>query len=135
MSKILDKIKSFGHSLTTMFQENDQIEDVGYLDPDSKEGQELANGMKPFVDELNKLEEARRVAEKARVESINNSTSKKQYSRGLQENIKIGETRYIDSNTNEGKKLASEMRPVAKKLNDMEKARRGKSDDKSIGGK
>ena len=45
MSKILDKIKGFGHSLTSMFQENDQEEEVDYLNPNTEEAKKLAEAM------------------------------------------------------------------------------------------
>ena len=56
MSKILDRIKKFGHSLADMFKENDELEE-DYMNPDSKEGQELAERMKPYVERINQMEE------------------------------------------------------------------------------
>lgn len=46
MSKILDKIKGFGHSLTGMFKERDDGEYISWLDPDSDEGKALLNNTK-----------------------------------------------------------------------------------------
>ena len=71
MSKILDKIKGFGHSLATMFQENDQ-EDVEYLNPDTKEAKKLAEAMKPYVDAMNRIEAKREKEQKKREEWLKN---------------------------------------------------------------
>lgn len=71
MSKILDKIKGFGHSLATMFQENDQ-EDVEYLNPDTKEAKKLAEAMKPYVDAMNRIEAKRETEQKKREEWLKN---------------------------------------------------------------
>lgn len=71
MSKILDKIKGFGHSLTSMFKENDQ-EDVDYLNPDTEEAKKLAAAMKPAVDRINSLEKQREKDQKAREEWLKN---------------------------------------------------------------
>ena len=71
MSKILDKIKSFGHSLTSMFQENAE-EDVSYLNPETEEGKKLASEMKPFVDSMNALEAKRNKEQKQREDRIRN---------------------------------------------------------------
>ena len=59
MSKILDKIKKFGHSLTTMFQENEK-EDVDYLNPNTEDAKKLEAAMKPAVDRIKALEEQRK---------------------------------------------------------------------------
>lgn len=71
MSKILDKIKGFGHSLVTMFQQNDQ-EDVDYLNPDTKEAKKLAEAMKPYVDAMNSIEAKREKEQKKREEWLKN---------------------------------------------------------------
>ena len=71
MSKILDKIKGFGHSLATMFQENDQ-EDVDYLNPDTQEAKKLAEAMKPYVDEMKRIEAKRETEQKKREEWLKN---------------------------------------------------------------
>ena len=71
MSKILDKIKNFGRSLTSMFQEN-QDDDISYLNPDTEEGKKLLDEMKPFVDRMNALEEERNKEQKQRVARIRN---------------------------------------------------------------
>ena len=71
MSKILNKIKGFGHSLATMFQENDQ-EDVDYLNPDTKEAKKLAEAMKPYVDAMNRIEAKRETEQKKREEWLKN---------------------------------------------------------------
>ena len=63
MSKILDKIKGFGHSLTSMFQENDQG-DEDYLNPDTKE---LASAMEPAVKRMKEMEAKREKEEKDRI--------------------------------------------------------------------
>lgn len=70
MSKILDKIKSFGHSLTSMFQENEE-DDVSYLDPNTEDGKKLAEEMKPFVDRLNALEAKRNKEQKQYQDRLN----------------------------------------------------------------
>lgn len=72
MSKILDKIKGFGHSLTSMFQENDQEEEVDYLNPNTEEAKELAEAMKPAVDRINALESQREKEQKKREEWLKN---------------------------------------------------------------
>ncbi len=66
MSKILDKIKGFGHSLTSMFQENDQG-DEDYLNPDTKEAKELASAMEPAVKRMKEMEAKREKEEKDRI--------------------------------------------------------------------
>ena len=66
MSKILDKIKGFGHSLTSMFQENDQG-DEDYLNPDTKEAKELASAMEPAVKRMKEMEAKREKEEKERI--------------------------------------------------------------------
>ena len=71
MSKILDKIKGFGHSLATMFQENDQ-EDVDYLNPDTQEAKKLTEAMKPYVDAMNRIEAKRETEQKKREEWLKN---------------------------------------------------------------
>ena len=72
MSKILDKIKGFGHSLTSMFQENDQEEEVDYLNPNTEEAKKLAEAMKPAVDRINALESQREKEQKKREEWLKN---------------------------------------------------------------
>ena len=66
MSKILDKIKGFVHSLTSMFQENDQG-DEDYLKPDTKEAKELASAMEPAVKRMKEMEAKREKEEKDRI--------------------------------------------------------------------
>ena len=66
MSKILDKIKGFVHSLTSMFQENDQG-DEDYLNPDTKEAKELASAMEPAVKRMKEMEAKREKEEKDRI--------------------------------------------------------------------
>ena len=66
MSKILDKIKGFGHSLTSMFQENDQG-DEDYSNPDTKEAKELASAMEPAVKRMKEMEAKREKEEKDRI--------------------------------------------------------------------
>ena len=72
MSKILDKIKGFGHSLTSMFQENDQKEEVDYLNPNTEKAKKLAEAMKPAVDRINALESQREKEQKKREEWLKN---------------------------------------------------------------
>lgn len=68
MSKIIDKIvdgiKSFGLSLTSMFKVNDEMDDVSYLDSNSEDGIKLAEEMRPYVDSLNALEAKRNKEQK-----------------------------------------------------------------------
>lgn len=71
MSKILDKIKSFEHSLTSMFKENEE-DDISYLNPDTEEGKKLASEMQPFVDSMNALEAKRNKEQKQREDWIRN---------------------------------------------------------------
>ena len=71
MSKILDKIKGFGHSLTSMFQENDQG-DEDYLNPDTKEAKELASAMEPAVKRMKEMEAKREKEEKDRIAWLKN---------------------------------------------------------------
>lgn len=72
MSKIIDKIKGFGHSLTTMFQENDQ-EDVDYLNPKDPEAKKLAEAMKPYIDEMDRIEADRERFQRSEVDRLRNS--------------------------------------------------------------
>ena len=71
MSKILDKIKGFVHSLTSMFQENDQG-DEDYLNPDTKEAKELASAMEPAVKRMKEMEAKREKEEKDRIAWLKN---------------------------------------------------------------
>lgn len=71
MSKILDKIKSFELSLTSMFKE-DEEDDISYLNPDTEEGKKLASEMQPFVDSINALEAKRNKEQKQREDWIRN---------------------------------------------------------------
>ena len=71
MSKILDKIKSFELSLTSMFKE-DEEDDISYLNPDTEEGKKLASEMRPFVDSINALEAKRDKEQKQREDWIRN---------------------------------------------------------------
>ena len=112
MSKILDKIKEFGHSLTSMFQENDQEENVDYLNPDTEEAKKLAAEMQPYVDELNKIEAEREKAQKAEVDRLNHlregtvdepvATSKAQRGQVRQSTRLSSMNREIDVNKEQG---------------------------------
>lgn len=72
MSKILDKIKKFEHSLTTMFQVNEK-ENVNYLNPNTEDAKKLEAAMKPAVDRIKALEEKRKKDQKDREDWLNNS--------------------------------------------------------------
>ena len=72
MSKILDKIKGFGRSLTSMFEESREEEEVSYLDPNTQEGQELAKAMSLAVEEIRQREKARDDEQNALVERLRN---------------------------------------------------------------
>lgn len=45
---------------TSEFQKSIKVSDVDYLDPNSKEGQELASAMEPIVKSLNEKEKAKK---------------------------------------------------------------------------
>ena len=92
MSKIIEKIKGFGHSLTNMFKEN-QDDDVSYLDPDTEEGRKLASEMKPFVDRMNALE-AKRTKEQRQRENMTKGLEKDDVTQ-LQKSFEVQNTRSI----------------------------------------
>lgn len=129
MSKILDKIvngiKSFGLSAIKMFQERKQEDDVDTFEPGSQKGKVFATA----ETRVKELEQDEKQAQDEIIQALNNGTSTSEF----QKSIKVSDVDYLDPNTKEGQELASAMRPIAQRLNDMENGKSAKSDDKSIG--
>lgn len=129
MSKMLDKIvngiKSFGLSAIKMFQERKQEDDVDTFEPGSQKGKVFATA----ETRVKELEQDEKQAQDEIIQALNNGTSTSEF----QKSIKVSDVDYLDPNTKEGQELASAMRPIAQRLNDMENGKSAKSDDKSIG--
>ncbi len=129
MSKMLDKIvngiKSFGLSAIKMFQERKQEDDVDTFEPGSQKGKVFATA----ETRVKELEQDEKQVQDEIIQALNNGTSTSEF----QKSIKVSDVDYLDPNTKEGQELASAMRPIAQRLNDMENGKSAKSDDKSIG--
>ena len=105
MSIILDKIKGFGYSLTSMFQE-DKEDDISYLNPDSEEGKKLAAEMKPYVDRMNALEEKRKKEQKqyeARIRNLREGDVSEQEKSSKGQDTKINPSPVIVERQNTSK--------------------------------
>lgn len=93
MSRIIDKIKGFVHSLASMFEEDDEIEEESLLDPDTEKGQEFAKVMRPVIEEINRRAEEREKEQMALAERLKNqredNSSKSQDSDSISNSLKV----------------------------------------------